>query len=44
MAFLGDSFTLADMSMSWACLLNSASNVCIKGLRDIGRAPALEGV
>ena len=43
-AFLGDSFTVADMSMSWACLLNSASNVCRKGLRDIGRLPALVGV
>jgi hypothetical protein len=41
---LGDSFRVADMSMSWACLLNSASNVCRKGLRDIGRLPALVGV
>jgi hypothetical protein len=43
-AFLGDSFRVAFMSMSCACLLNSASKFCIKGLRDIGRLPALVGV
>lgn len=43
-AFLGDSFTVADMSINCASLLNSASKVCRKGLRDIGRLPALEGV
>lgn len=43
-AFLGDSFMVADMSMSCACLLNSASKVCKKGLRDMGRLPALVGV
>lgn len=35
---------LADISINWACLLNSASNVCMKGLRDMGRLPALVGV
>lgn len=43
-AFLGDSFIVADMSINWACLLNSASNVCRKGLRDMGRLVALVGV
>lgn len=32
------------MSINWASLLNSASKVCKKGLRDIGRLPALVGV
>lgn len=43
-AFLGDSFIVADISINWASLLNSASKVCRKGLRDIGRLPVLEGV
>lgn len=43
-AFLGESFMVALMSINWASLLNSASKVCRKGLRDMGRLPALEGV
>jgi len=43
-AFLGDSFMVTDISINWACLLNSASKVCRKGLRDMGRLPALVGV
>jgi hypothetical protein len=35
---------VAFMSINCACLLNSASKVCKKGLRDIGRLPALEGL
>lgn len=45
--FLGDSFRVADMSINWALeasLLNSASKVERKGLRDIGLLPALVGV
>lgn len=44
-AFLGESFRLADMSMRsvfLASLLNSASNVDKNGLRDIGLLPELE--
>lgn len=40
MAFLGESFTVADMSINWALdasLLNSASKVERNGLRDMGR-------
>lgn len=42
--FLGESFMVADMSTRSrdASLLNSASNVVIKGLRDIGLLPELE--
>lgn len=42
--FLGDSFNVADMSMRSreASLLNSASKVVMKGLRDIGLLPELE--
>ena len=42
--FLGDSFMVADMSTRSrdASLLNSASKVDIKGLRDIGLLPELE--
>jgi hypothetical protein len=53
-AFLGESCILADMSMStsfsalpesfFASLLNSASKVVRKGLRDIGLLSALTGV
>lgn len=45
-AFLGEAVILADMSMRLsvflASLLNSASNVDRKGLRDIGLLPELE--
>lgn len=43
-AFLGESFILADMSTRSleASLLNSASKVVRKGLRDIGLLPELE--
>lgn len=43
-AFLGESFIEADMSTRSleASLLNSASNVDRKGLRDIGLLPELE--
>jgi hypothetical protein len=44
-AFLGESWRFADMSMRsvrLASLLNSASNVDRKGLRDIGLLPELE--
>lgn len=47
MAFLGDSFKVADISINWglaASLLNSASKVERKGFRDMGLLPALEGV
>ena len=42
--FLGESFMVADMSTRSldASLLNSASKVDIKGLRDIGLLPELE--
>lgn len=42
--FLGESFMVADMSTRSrdASLLNSASNVVMKGLRDIGLLPELE--
>lgn len=44
-AFLGDSFMVADMSMGLeASLLNSASNAVMNGLRDMGLLPALFGV
>lgn len=46
-AFLGDSFIEADMSISWgldASLLNSASKVERKGFRDMGLLLVLDGV
>ena len=47
-AFLGDSFMFADMSIRSgaraASLLNSASKACTNGLRETGRSPALPGV
>jgi hypothetical protein len=46
-AFLGDCFSVADMSINLALaasLLNSASNVERNGLRDIGLPSALEAV